>query len=87
MEDKEIIIDEFLKMITSSWTWERMTSQEQENFIEILSKPINVKNVRGTKKQKWETLNAFYSFYLSGLGYRNFNWRENQVIIHASCLF
>lgn len=72
---KENAIKDFLSMIERSWTYNRMTDSEKA----VLRRWIDEwkSNFTGTYKQRWNTLNMIYSFYLAGLGYTGgVSWRE-----------
>lgn len=74
MEFKEHAMKDFKNMIQKSWTYERFTQREQENFNNML---IEIENrLIGTYKQRWEQLNNIYTAFLSALDYKPFGWRE-----------
>jgi hypothetical protein len=77
-KDKEKVLEDFINMIKDSWTYARLTKEEKENFIDHLSWQRTKHILKGTYKQRWETLNELYWFYLLGIGYKDFNWRESE---------
>lgn len=72
---KENAINDFLSVIERSWTYNRMTDSEKTVLRRLIDEWKN--NFTGTYKQRWNTLNMIYSFYLAGLGYTgSCSWRE-----------
>ena len=72
MDNKETAIQEyFIDVIQKSWTWERLTEEEKQRFLEI-----DVSRVYGTAAQRVRTFNTVYHAYLLGLGYMPIGWRE-----------
>lgn len=76
--EKEKVFVEFKEMIINSWTYNRMTNEEQNKFFEHLTWERAQKIIKGTYAQRWNILNELYHCYLLGLGYDGFNWREKQ---------
>ena len=67
---------DFERIISQSWTWERMTKQEKHDCISMLEDPCSIKAYKGTYDQRISILNALYNAYLVGLGYKDGFWRE-----------
>lgn len=62
----------FQDIIKKSWTWERLTEDERERF-------INMKvfdKIKGTDKTRIEWLHTLYEAFLSALNYKPIGWRE-----------
>lgn len=78
--EKEQVIEKFAKMIEQSWTYEKMTKKEKENWQRVIQANRTGKAVKGTTKQRWETLQAIYESFLFALGYENGLWREEEEI-------
>ncbi len=78
--EKEQVIEKFAKMIEQSWTYEKMTKKEKENWQRVINSSRLEKAVKGTTKQRWETLQAIYESFLFALGYENGLWREKEEI-------
>ncbi len=75
--EKEKTTEKFLEMIKNSWTFEKMTKEEQKRCINLILDDTRViEAVKGTAKQRWAILNSCYASYLIGLGYTGFNWRD-----------
>lgn len=66
----------FIVMIENSWTYKRMTREEQTRLSEVFESYTTREAIKGTYDQRWATLQAIYSAYLIGLGYDGFRWRE-----------
>ena len=62
----------FQKTIKRSWTWDRLTEEERQRFIDM-----NVfDKIKGNDKQRIEWLNTIYKAYITALGYKPIGWRE-----------
>jgi len=74
---KENAQADWTDMIIKSWTWAKLTDEEKNRFGDEINKSITQKEViKGTYRQRWEILNALYSMFLEGLGYKPIGWRE-----------
>ena len=66
----------FQNVIKKSWTWQRLTEEEQKRFIDM-----NVfDRIKGNDKTRVEWLNTIYQSFLSALGYKPLGWREETEI-------
>lgn len=70
--NKDNAIEEFWESTKKSWTWERLTQEEQKRFINCVSHAV----LRGTFQQRHQHLHDMYYAFLIGLGYSWENWRE-----------
>jgi hypothetical protein len=62
----------FQNVIKKSWTWQKLTEEEQQRFIDM-----NVfDKIKGTDKQRVEWFNTIYHSFLVGLDYKPIGWRE-----------
>jgi hypothetical protein len=78
VKDKEYVLSDFLKMIITSWTYDKMTKSEKDRLNEMLT-PSRVSDIlKGTYQARWEILNGLYYAYLMGLGYTPIGWREEK---------
>ena len=73
---KENAIILFNEMIENSWTYGKMTQEEKEKWHDILKHVEITKDLQGNYLQRWKSLNLIYHSYLIGIGYTDFNWRE-----------
>lgn len=77
MKNKNNATTDFINMILKSWTWEKLTEQERNRFLTLLSEErFSKKRIIGTYKQRYEILNGFYEMFLEGCGYKPDGWRE-----------
>lgn len=66
----------FQNVIKKSWTWQKLTEEEQKRFIDM-----NVfDRIKGDDKTRVEWLNTIYQSFLSALGYKPIGWREEAEI-------
>lgn len=66
----------FQNVIKKSWTWQKLTEEEQNRFIDM-----NVfDRIKGNDKTRVEWLNTIYQSFLSALGYKPIGWREEAEI-------
>ena len=66
----------FQNVIKKSWTWQKLTEEEQKRFIDM-----NVfDRIKGNDKTRVEWLNTIYQSFLSALGYKPVGWREEAEI-------
>ena len=66
----------FQNIIKKSWTWEKLTEEEQKRFIDM-----NVfDRINGNDKTRVEWLNTIYFSFLHALGYQPIGWREEAEI-------
>jgi hypothetical protein len=78
MSDKQNAFIEFENMIEQSWTYKRLTNEELAKWNDTMHL-VNVRNVlKGTFKQRWETLQIVYSAFLNGCGYEPIAWNDNR---------
>lgn len=72
MKDKERAKSEWWNMIQKSWTWNRLTQEEQDKFC----RKFVFVNPKGTYRQRLEVLEIFYEGFLTALDYKPIGWRE-----------
>ena len=77
MNEKENTIIEFKKMIEASWTYAKMTDEEKEKWARVLESAPIYDAVKGTWGQRWNILNGIYHAFLVGIGYTDWQWRED----------
>lgn len=66
----------FQNVIKKSWTWQKLTEEEQKRFIDM-----NVfDRIKGNDKTRVEWLNTIYHSFISALGYQPIGWREETEI-------
>lgn len=73
MKHTVVVENYFQNVIKRSWTWEKLTNEERERFINM-----NVfDRIKGNDKTRIEWLNTIYTAFLSALGYQPIGWRED----------
>ena len=70
--DKENARQDFGAMIEKSWTYGRMTTEERAAWRGTL----DAVTVKGSYRQRWNTLNSLYCNFLFDIGYSGADWRE-----------
>lgn len=73
--DKDNAYGDFMRVIKKSWTWERLTDTERNNFISVADEFIQHRLI-GTYHQRLEQMNTCYRAFLSALGYMPIGWRD-----------
>jgi hypothetical protein len=66
----------FMHDVYRSWTYGRMTKQEQERLETAVDFAENQGMIKGTFETRWKILQAVYNAFLVGIGYNGFTWRE-----------
>lgn len=78
-KNKDNILYDFNDMIKNSWTYNKMTEDEQNAWFEkVINTERTQNSLKGTYNQRWNILQALYGAYLIGIGYDNFSWREDK---------
>ena len=62
----------FQNVIKKSWTWQRLTEEEQQRFVDM----DVFDRIKGNGRTRVEWLNTIYEAFLSALGYEPIGWRE-----------
>lgn len=72
MKYSNVVESYFQNIIKKSWTWQKLTQEEQQRFIDM----DVFDKIKGTDKQRVEWLITIYTAFLSALGYKPIGWRE-----------
>lgn len=64
----------FQNVIKRSWTWGRLTEEEQKRFIDM----DVFSRIKGNDMTRIEWLNTVYHSFLCALGYEPIGWRETE---------
>lgn len=75
-KSKERAYSDFIEVIMHSWTWEKMTAQERDTFIDRV---LEYSKVTGSYNSRYNQYQNLYSAYLFGLGYSGGEWREDEM--------
>lgn len=76
MKNKENALKDYIEMIEQSWTWGRLTEDEQNRFFETINEPRTSDAIKGNYMQRWEIIDMVYYAYIMALGYKPIGWRE-----------
>jgi hypothetical protein len=74
-KDSIAVENYFHNIIKKSWTWEKLTEEEQQRFIDM-----NVfDKIKGNDQTRIEWMHTIYYSYLTALGYEPIGWRETET--------
>lgn len=82
MESKQALFHKFITMTKESWTYARLTEEERKRLLDVLSTEFSLYRSDNNRVNRlsddtyWRILNISYRCYLQGIGYTDFNWRE-----------
>ena len=62
----------FQNVIKKSWSWEKLTAEERQRFIDM----DVFDRIKGNDQIRIEWLNTIYQSFLSALDYTPIGWRE-----------
>ena len=75
MKNKKEAFLDARQVIINSWTWERLTDKEQNNFINVLASSKASKIIKGNYKERYNIIMMLYDMFLEGTGYEPTGWR------------
>lgn len=81
---KQALFHKSIEMIKQSWTYARLTKEERERLLDVLSTEFGVLRDDNKRLNRlsddtyWRILYIAYSCYLKGVGYTTSNWREEK---------
>jgi hypothetical protein len=78
MKEKENVLKDYKKMIVNSWTYKKMTAEEQIQLFKMFDSIQTREALKGSYNQRWEILQALYNSFLLALNYE-WNWREENA--------
>lgn len=74
MKYSSVVENFFQNVIKQSWTWNKLTEEEQKRFIDM-----NVfDKIKGNDNTRIEWFNTIYHSFLCALGYTPIGWRETE---------
>lgn len=76
IKNKDKAQSDYLIVVSQSWTFHRMTSEERKHILLVLE----IAKVKGSYKKRWEHLNDIYKSFLDSIGYTPTNWREPETV-------
>lgn len=74
--DKNEAINEFIEMIKKSWTYERLTTEEKQRFLNTIEWGKQQGIIKGSWLERWHILQLTYDSFLNALDYKPTGWRE-----------
>ena len=74
MKHSSVVKDYFQNVIKKSWTWSRLTKEEQKRFADM----DVFERIKGNDKTRIEWLCTIYESYIEALGYNPIGWRETE---------
>lgn len=69
-----VVENYFQNVIKKSWTWERLTNEERQRFIDM----DVFDRIKGNDQTRIEWLNTIYQAFLAALDYKPIGWRETE---------
>lgn len=76
MKNKENVLKDYKNMIIFSWTYKKMTAEEQIQLFKMFDSVQTRDALKGSYNHRWEILQALYNSFLLALNY-TWNWRES----------
>ena len=73
---KENAVYNYIIMIKDSWTYQRLTEDEQQRLFDTISWSEKRGQIKGNYEQRWDILQAIYHSFINALGYKPIGWRE-----------
>ena len=74
MKYSPVVENYFQTVIKKSWTWSKLTKEEQKRFIDM----DVFDKIKGNDKTRIEWLHTIYVSFLSALGYQWSGWRDDE---------
>lgn len=75
MKEKENVLKDYKNMIINSWTYKKMTEEEQIQLFKMFDSVQTREALKRSYHQRWEILQALYNSFLLALNY-TWNWRD-----------
>lgn len=75
MKKQSTVVKDYIEnVLKKSWTWQRLTEEERQRFINM-----NVfDNIKGNDNTRIEWLYTIYHSFLCALDYKPIGWRETE---------
>lgn len=75
MKKHSTAVEDYIeRVIKKSWTWDKLTEEERQRFLNM-----NVFDmIKGNDRTRIEWLNTIYSAFLNALEYKPIGWRETE---------
>lgn len=77
-KNKEDALTQYVTMVKLSWTYAKLTKEEQNDLLERFAWAQELDILKGTYDARWKILDAMYGSFLAALGYYHnpSNWRN-----------
>ena len=75
-KNKEEAIKLYIDMIKKSWTYDKLTDDEKARLNYVFKWSEEQGLIKGSFKDRWDTLQVLYTSYITALGYSPLGWRE-----------
>ena len=72
----QVVVNYFQDAIKKSWTWNKLTEEEQQRFVDMVIEDNIFDRIKGKDKTRIEWFNTIYHSFLFALGYKSIGWRE-----------
>ena len=77
-KNKENAMKDWFENIENSWTWNKLTKEEQIKFIKHINNISAKLTIKGSYNDRYLILQDLYHTFLIGLNYNPINWREEE---------
>lgn len=74
--NKENALQDYIDMIKKSWTYEKLTKDEISRLMYVFDWSDRQGLIKGSYKDRWDTLQVLYTSFIYALGYNPYGWRE-----------
>lgn len=74
----QVVVNYFQDTIKKSWTWNKLTEEEQQRFVDMVIEDNIFDRIKGKDKTRIEWFNTIYHSFLFALGYKFIGWRETE---------
>ena len=67
-QDKDYALPNYKKMIMESWSYKKMTQEEQRRIMKVFDWANEVGVLAGSYDTRWNILNGLYHAFIEGIG-------------------
>lgn len=73
-KQSNVVENYFQNVIKKSWSWEKLTDEERQRFIDMKM----FDKIKGNDQARIEWLNTIYQSFLAALEFTPIGWRESE---------
>lgn len=73
-KQSNVVENYFQNVIKKSWSWEKLTDEERQRFIDMKM----FDKIKGNDQARSEWLNTIYQSFLAALEFTPIGWRESE---------